>query len=126
MSDEFGDFPKARVSIEGGDLIDCYDAALTYSDGEKVVNTLRQNPAGSTGGPRSASLALKSAISEAGFERDFFGHYKKRKVVQARVKISGKTFVVTGRFTNPTINSNVDNFVDFGITLLGKAQEVNA
>jgi hypothetical protein len=126
MADDFGDYPKARVSIEGGDLIDCYDAALTYTDGEKTVSTLRQNPGGSTGGARSVSLMLKSAISEAGFERDFFGHYKKRKVVQARVKISGKTFVVTGRFTSPTINSNVDNFVDFGINLLGKAVEVNA
>jgi hypothetical protein len=125
MADDFADYPKARVSIEGGDLIDCYDAALTYTDGEKVVNTLRQNPAGSTGGARSASLALKCAISQAGYERDFFGHYKKRKVVQARVKIAGKTHVITGRFTSPTVNSNVDNFVDFGIQLLGKAVEVN-
>ena len=125
MSDEFADYPKGRVSIEGGDLVDVYDINLAFTDGEKTVSTLRQNPAGSTGGARSVSATMKSAISESGFERDYWNHYRRRKVIQMRLKVPGKTFVLTGRYTTPGLTSNVDNFTDFSIQLIGKSQEVN-
>jgi hypothetical protein len=124
-SQEFLDYPKGRFSVGGGDLIDVYDVQVQYEDGETLVSTLRNNPAGSTHGKRAMRITFKSAIGEEGFERDFWGHYRKRKVVQGRLKVPGKTFVCTGRYTQPNIASNVDNFIDFGITLAGKGNEEN-
>lgn len=123
---DFEDYPKGRGSLDSGDLIDVYDINLTYEDGEKIVATLRQNPAGSTHGTRSVTCTFKSAISQEGFERDWLGKYGKRTKVEFRLKLPGKTIVVVGRLTKPSITTNVDNFIDFSISIIGKATPVNA
>lgn len=126
MADDFEDYPKGRGSLGAGDLIDVYDINLTYEDGEKIVATLRQNPAGSTHGTRSATLTFKSAISEAGFERDWLGKYKKREKVEFRLKLPGKTIVQVGRLTKPSVVTNVDNFIDFSVSIIGNATPVDS
>lgn len=103
-----------------GDLIDVHDINLTSTDGEKVVATLRQNPAGSVGGARMTKLTFKSKISEAGFERTYRKDWKKRTVKQARLKVAGETWIVTGRFTEPSIVSNVDSEIEFQISIIGR------
>jgi hypothetical protein len=123
---DFEDYPKARISLGPGDLIDVTDVTLTYEDGEKIVATLRQNPAGSTHGTRSVTCAFNSALSQEGFERDWLGKYRKREKVEARLKLPGKTIVIVGRLTKPTINSSVDDFIKFGVTIIGKATDVAA
>lgn len=123
MADDFLDYPKAQVSLGSGDLLDVQDVTLALTDNEKNVSTLRQNPAGSTGGARGAELSFKSAISKEGFERDYIANWKKRKVVQARLKLPGKVFPVTGRLTKPQITSNVDNWIEFSVSLLGRLDE---
>jgi len=120
MSQEFLDYPKARVALGAGDLQDAFDVSGVTEDGEKIVATLRRNPAGSTGGTRSGTATFKSAISQDGFERDWFGMYRKRKVVQLRIKAPGVTWVFTGRLTKPQITSNVDNYIEFTISVIGK------
>lgn len=126
MATEFLDYPKARLALGSGDLIDVYDVSLSLEDGETVISTLRQNPAGSTVGKRSATLTFKAAISEEGFERDWFGKYAKRELVQARLKVPGRTFTVNGRLTKPAITGNVDNFIDFSCTIVGKSTDVKS
>lgn len=118
MATEYLDYPKARCALGAGDLMDCYDVNGSAEDGEKSVATLRRNPGGSTGGARSGNVTLKSAISEEGFERDWMGKWRKREVVQLRIKVPGLTWVFTGRLTKPTITSNVDGFIDFQISLV--------
>jgi hypothetical protein len=120
MATEFLDYPKGRLALGAGDLIDVYDISGTVEDGEQSVSTLRQNPAGSTGGKRVAKLTFKSAISEEGFERDYWKKYQKREVVQGRFKVPGKVFTVTGRLTSPSLTSNVDSAVDNSWTLVGR------
>ncbi len=92
---------------------------MLVEDGEKVVSTLRRNPAGSTGGARVGTVALKSAISEEGFERDWMGKWRRREKVQLRIKVPGLTWIFTGRLTKPQVMSNVDNFIDFQISITG-------
>lgn len=120
MSADFADYPKGRVALGAGDLIDCYDINITGEDGEKIVATLRQNPAGSTHGTKSGTVAFKSAISQFGFERDWMGKWRKREVVELRFKVPGLVFTVKGRLTKPSIMSNVDNFIDFSISIIGR------
>jgi hypothetical protein len=125
MSKEYSDCPKAKISVQGGELQDCYDISLVYEDGETTVHTFKNKgeASGSTGGKRKTTLTWKSAIPETGFERDYMGNWRKRKVVNARVKIPGKTFSVTGRLTKPQIVNNIDGFIEFAVTLEGKSSE---
>jgi hypothetical protein len=127
MADEndFAEYPKGQVAMGPGDLIDCTNCTLTLEDGEKIVATLRQNPAGSTHGTRSAKLECQEAISHAGFERAWFDKYDKREVQEFRFKFPGKTFVITGRLTSLKLESNVDDFSKFSFAVLGKYRAVS-
>lgn len=122
MATTFDDYPKGKIALEGGELQDAYDINLAFTDNETSVHTFRGNgqPSGSTGGKREAKCTFKSAISKAGFERDYLGNWHKRKVIQLRVKLPGKTVTITGRLTEPSVTSNVDGFVDFSCSLKGK------
>lgn len=120
-SKDFLDYPKGAFALGAGDLIDVVDVNMAFEDGEKVVATLRQNPAGSTGGAKSCTTTFKTVVSEASFERDYMGLYTKRKVVKGRLKVPGLVFTCTGRFTKPQIVSNIDNAIEFTISIIGKA-----
>ena len=122
MATEFEDYPKGQIAVEGGELKDAYDINVTFEDGETTVHTFQDGgmAKGSTGGKRACTITFKSAISNTGFERDYMGRYKKRKVTNVRVKVPGKTFSVTGRYMTPSFTANTDNFIDFSIALKGK------
>lgn len=123
MSDnkDFLDYPKGQVALGAGDLVDCADITMSFEDGEKVLATLRLNPAGSTHGMRSCTASFKSLISNEGLERDYMTNYRKRTVMQLRLKVPGLVFTCTGRFSKPQIVANVDNAIEFTVTLVGKA-----
>jgi hypothetical protein len=123
MADDFLDYPKGRWAVGPGDLLDVYDVNVQYTDGEKTVPTLRRNPGGSTGGPRFVKATFKCAISQNGYERDFMGYYRKRTVVQGRLKVPGLTHNITGRYTEPKVMTNTDSFVEFEISVIGKGTE---
>lgn len=124
--DDFKEFPKARLAVGPGDLIDVYDVSCTWEDGEKIVASLRANPSGSVGGTRSCTMTFKSQISSEGFERDFLGPYDKRKVIRLRLKLPAKVITLVGRYTKPAITNNVDSFIDFSISCLGRGRAVAA
>lgn len=125
MAEKMLDYPKARAAFGPGDLEDVYDINLTGEDGRKVVHTLRNNPSGVTDGPKSSKLTLKSAISEEGFERSYLKKWQEGDIVQIRVKVPGLTWTVAGKLTSPVLTSNVDNFIDFTISLLGSSSISN-
>jgi hypothetical protein len=122
MATEFENYPKGRVAVQGGELQDAYDVQVAFEDGETLVHTFRNKgmAAGSTGGKRKATITFKSAISQVGFERDYLGRWDNRQKTQARFKVPGKTITIVGRFTKPSISSNVDNFIEFSIAIEGK------
>lgn len=117
---EYLDYPKGRIAQGAGDLQDAQDINLAYTDGEKHVHTLRRNAAGSTTGGRGVTLTFKSAISENGFERNYMENYRKRRVIQYRVKVPGDEFIVVGRISEPNIVSNVDGHIEFTVKIVGK------
>lgn len=121
--DDFPDYPKGQVALGSGDLLDVFQWSLEFEDGEKVVSTLRRNPGGSTHGTRSATMNLSTAVPHTGFERDWLGKYKKREVVELRLKIPGTTFTLVGRLTKPKVNGSVDDFIHFDISAIGQTTE---
>jgi len=119
-SNDFLDYPKGVVAMGAGDLLDAADITIAFEDGEKVMATLRMNPAGSTHGMRSATATYKSLISKDGFERDYMTKYRKREVVQIRLKVPGMVFTAVGRLSKPQIVANVDNAIEFTVSVVGK------
>ena len=113
-------YPKGRLSLGSGDLIDVTDVGLKASKGRKLVATIRQNPSGFTDGEANNEITFKSALSEDGFERDFWGKWQKGEVVQLRLKVPGKTFVQTGVFDDLEITSNVGGHIEFSAKHIGK------
>jgi hypothetical protein len=122
MADEFQDYPKGQISMQGGDLQDAFDINISLDGSETDVHTFagKGEPSGSTGGKHKNSVTFKSAISKLGFERDYIGSKKNRKVVNCRVKVPGKTLSFTGRIGKLDITSNLDNFIEFTVTIGGK------
>lgn len=122
MANDYADYPKGQIAYNGGNLQDAYDIQTKLEDGETDVHTLRNNgmASGSHGGKRKGEVTFKSAVSQAGFERDYLGAWHKRKVVNIRVKVPGKTISITGRLRSPSWSSNVDGFIDFTVTIGGK------
>src|SRR5690606_28245702 len=109
--------------LVAGDLNDAPDINLAWQDGETLVHTLRRDAAGSRTGGRGVTLTFTSAISESGFERDYMQNYHKRRVLQFRVKVPGKTFTVMGRLSQPNIVSNIDGHITFTVTVVAADQE---
>ena len=120
-SSDFLDYPKGVFAMGSGDLLDVADVNISFEDGEKVIATLRMNPAGSTHGMRSSTTTFKSVISKEGFERDYLTKYRKREVVQGRLKVPGLVFTSVGRLSKLQITANVDNAIEFTATIVGKS-----
>lgn len=123
MADDFLDYPKGRIALGSGDLNDVSDFTLAYQDGEKHVNTLRKNGAGSTSGPRNCTLSVTAKISEAGFERDYMQNYRRRRPLLFRLKVADDTFSIKGRLSTLQIVANVDGEITFTFTVIGKDQD---
>lgn len=123
MADDFLDYPKGRIAQGAGDLQDVSDFTIAYQDGEKHVNTLRRQGAGSTSGPRNVTLSFTSKISELGFERNYMRNYRRRIPILYRLKVAVHTFTIKGRLTNLQIVSNIDGEITFTASVVGKDQD---
>jgi len=119
-NEEFADYPKGRISMGAGDLVDVFDIGHKYEVGEELVHTIRKNPAGSTGGKRKSEITFKAAIPAEGFERDYHGKAVKREKFQLRLKLPGKTITQVGRLSIVESHTSVDGFIEFTATHIGK------
>lgn len=118
---DFYDYPKGRFALGAGDLHDVFDVNIAYEDGEKVEATLRRNPAGSTHGTRSVTITFKSKLSHLGYERNYRENYRLRRVLEGRFKApGGAVHPIVGRLSKPQITANLDNAVEFSVTMVGK------
>lgn len=122
MATEFENYPKGRIAIQGGELQDAYDIQLAFEDGKQTVHTFfaKGMARGSTTGKKKATVTFKSAVSANGMERAYLEDWHANKKINVRVKIPGKTITINGVYTKPQFGSNVDNFIEFTITVEGK------
>jgi hypothetical protein len=123
MATEFENYPKGRIAIQGGELQDAFDIALTFEDGKQTVHTFRGKGManGMTTGKKKSTVTFKSAVSANGMERAYMEDWNSNKKINVRVKIPGKTITINGNYTKPNFGSmNVDNFIEFSISVEGK------
>jgi hypothetical protein len=113
-------YPKAKISMGAGDLLDVTDVNVKGSRGRKLVATMRKPVGGYTDGEPADEITFKSAVSEDGLERDYWSKWKKGDFVQLRVKAADETIVMNGVFDDISLSSNVGGHMEFEIKCMGK------
>lgn len=111
-------YPRGRIALDSGDLIDVTNVKLDSTNNAKLVHTLRQPGAGVVFGNQETTISFDAAISEDGPERDYFMLVQKGTVKQLRLKIPGKTLSAEGVFKDVNVEIPLDAEVKQSMTFI--------
>lgn len=122
--DEQLNYPKAKIAMGSGDLVDVINVKGKLTNNAKQVHTLRKRGAGITLGTEESSVSFTSAISENGVERDYWKLCKKGTKTQLRIKIpGGKTLVYNGVYKTVDTDGPIDDAVKVECEFIGKQSD---
>jgi hypothetical protein len=113
-------YPRGRIALGSGDLIDVTDVKIDLTNNAKQVHTLRRPGAGYTMGTQETTVTFNVAVSEEGPERDYVEMVQKGLIKQLRIKIPGKTINVEGVFKNVGFELPLDSEIKQSLTFVGK------
>lgn len=114
-------YPKGRLALGNGDLLDVENVKVTVKNGAKLKHTLRRSPSGVTAGVEEAELTFEGTVSEEGYERDYLGMVKNKTIKQLRFKVPGETLTFTGVATERTQEAPLEDAIKFSISMIGRA-----
>lgn len=119
--DDFSQFPRGQVSFDSGPLQNCTTFSATTTNGAKLVNTLRSNPAGFTIGKKGVEASFDLMIDETGDERDWDAMVDKGTVHRLRLKKpGGKTKTLLCVLTSVSDEITIEDGVKRALKLIGK------
>lgn len=113
-------YPRARVALDNGDLVDVTNVKLDSTNNAKLVHTLRRSPAGVVLGNHETTVSMDVAVSEEGLEREYLDMVRTGTVKQVRLKVPGKTLTVEGKFSDFGIEGPVDAEIKTTLKFIGK------
>lgn len=116
-------YPKARVAMDGGDLVDVTNLSHEISNGAKQVHTLRQKGAGITAGHEETKVTFDAVISEMGEEFDGLKMVKRVTAKQLRIKVPGQTITVNGSFESRKIDNASDSEIKASYSFIGHTED---
>lgn len=122
MSDDFSYYPKARLALGNGDLMDVTNVKHSIKNGGKIQATLRRNPSGVTTGVKESTLSFDGIVSEQGYERDYLTMVKNGVIKQLRLKVPGETLVFTGIPTERSTENALEDAIKFSVEWIGKTE----
>lgn len=103
-------YPKARIAMGNGDLMQVTNLKVSTDNSAKTVPTLRRPMgAGFTLGEEKSSVTFDYVVDEDGAERDYIKSLRSGKVHQLRIKVPGETITVNGVIKKRDIDGDVDN-----------------
>ena len=115
------DYPRGRLAMGNGDLVDVTDVDFKFANGAKLVHTLRQKAAGVVMGNEEFTCSFNSAISVDGPERDYFDAARRGLQKQLRLKLpGGLTLSAKGKFTEVGGKLPLDSEVTISVSFIGK------
>lgn len=118
---ELKQYPRGQIAIAGGDLRQCTNFEWDYSNGGKLVFTLRENPSGIVYGNKQVNFTGETVVSEEGPERDWFDLVDTGKPVRCRVKLPGKTTKsIIGAIVGTKGKLTLEDGVQIGFNGIGK------
>ena len=78
-------YPRGRIALDTGDLLDVTNVKLDATNNSKQVHTLRRKGAGVTLGTEETTITFGVAVSEEGLERDYLTMVKRGTIKQLRL-----------------------------------------
>lgn len=120
MADPLPYYPKGRIALGNGDLMDVENVKITVKNGAKLKHTLRRSPSGVVLGVKEVELSFEGTVSEAGYERDYIGAVLAGTVKQLRIKVPGETLTFTGVPTERGQELPLDDAIKFNVSWVGK------
>ena len=112
-------YPKARMSIGGGDLRDVTDFKSMSTNNAKQVHTIIQQAAGVTQGTKESTVSWNSVISEEGFERDYVNLIDTGVIFQIRVKLPLLTLTYVGVLKSIDVEGPLDDSIKLACEFVG-------
>lgn len=116
-------YPRGRIALQTGDLIDCTNVKIDQTNNSKQVHTILQRGAGITQGNEETTVTFDLVVSEQGPERDWLGMLKKGTVKQIRMKLPGLTITVDGVVKQISTELPLDDAIKQTITFIGKTAD---
>lgn len=114
-------YPKGKIAMGNGDLVDVTNISFEISNGAKQISTLRRKQAGFTLGPGEGKVSFSSVISEGGLERDYFKDCQKGKAAQLRIKLpGGLTLTYNGVYSSVKGDMPLDDATKVDCEFIGK------
>ena len=112
-------YPRGRIAVGSGDLIDVTNIKVTTTNNAKQVHTILQKGAGVTLGVEETTVTFDSVISEDGQERDYFALVKSGRITQLRIKIPGETLTVEGTYKTRDFELPLDDSIKLSMEFIG-------
>ncbi len=116
-------YPKARISLGGGDLQDVTNLKANSTNNAKQVHTILQQGAGITEGVKESTISWDSVISSEGFERDYVNLLDTAVIFQLRVKIPGLTLTYEGTLKTIDLEGPLDDSIKLSCEFVGAKLE---
>ncbi len=113
-------YPRGRIAMSTGDLVDCTNVKIELTNNAKQIHTIAQKGAGITQGNQETSVTFDMVVSENGPERDFLGYLKQGLIKQLRLKLPGLTMTVNGMVKQISTELPLDDAIKQTITFIGR------
>lgn len=123
MADEQKIYPRGRIALESGDLIDVTNVKIDHTNNAKQVHTIRQKGAGITMGVEETTVSYDIVVSEDGLERDYINFVKRGRIKQLRMKVPGETITVNGVFQSQSYELPLDDSIKLSMTFIGHMED---
>lgn len=119
MSDDVLYYPKGRIAVGTGDLMQVQDFSAEIKNGGKLVHTLRRSPSGVTQGLKEANVSFNAVLDEKGPERDYWTSVLSTVVKQMRGKFPGLTLTFNGIFTETKLDVSMEDAIKYSTSFTG-------
>jgi hypothetical protein len=123
MSAEQLIYPRGRIALANGDLVDCTNVKIDHTNNSKQVHTILKKGAGITQGNEETTVTFDLVISENGPERDWISYLKKGLIKQLRLKLPGLTLTVNGVVKQSAIDMPLDDAIKQSVTFIGHTSD---
>lgn len=127
QSQEFLNYPKSRIALGAGDLVQVTNFTADTTNNAKVKHTLRKKAAGATTGTEETSLKFDMDVDENGIERDYLTMIKTGTTQKVRCALpGGETRLFTGIASKETIDQPLDDAMKVSIEMVGRFERNSA
>jgi len=112
-------YPRGRIALGNGDLIDVTGVRVNTTNNAKQVHTLARPGNGIVLGNEETTVSYDAVVSEDGQERDYFQLVKSGKIVQLRIKVPGETISVKGAYRSRNFDLPLDDSIKLSLEFVG-------